>query len=101
VIVGMIAAAVAIVLIWIGVARPSGLTRASRELRRAQDAETHRQMVQAMECSVGLCAHMVNGRHPQLMVTQQGKRYWRLDTVMWEEGTPCPIQQTAPGADAP
>lgn len=69
------------------------------ERTHAMDEETHRQMVAALECSTGMCEHMVGDRHPQLMQSSNGKRYWRLDAVMWEEGTPCPIDRSAPTAE--
>lgn len=43
------------------------------------------------ECDLGMCQHMVGDRHPQLVVSQNGKRYWKLDSTFWEEGTSCPL----------
>lgn len=71
--------------------KPPAHVRAYREQQRLIEN------IKRLECETGLCDHMVNGSHPQLYTAQNGKRYWRLGPVMWEEGTPCPI---APTADA-
>lgn len=90
-VVQVICVAVAYIVTYYGLLKPLGV--GSRQYGPALPDKTRDERIAELECSTNICAHAVDDEHPVRVVTQSGKRYWRLaDGRMWEEGTPCPFR---------